>query len=264
MAKVNREKLEELYFAYNRREYVHPDPLEFLYLYSDSKDREIVGMVSASLAFGRVAQILASIRNVLDRIGNPTEFVTNNSLNVMKEKFGGFRHRWATGDEMASMLYGIGRVMESRGSLQKSFLSYFSKSDETVHKALGGMINEVSSYCGVNFSSLLSVPSRGSACKRLYLFLRWMVREDDVDPGGWDSVPREKLLIPLDTHMYRICTGFGMTSRKSADLKTSMEITSAFREINPADPVKYDFALTRFGIRSELDSSEMVSECVSV
>jgi len=88
-----------------------------------------------------------------------------------------------------------------------------------------------------------------------------MVRRDDVDPGGWSSVTPDMLLIPLDVHMFRICKFIGMTSRKSADLQTAVEITKNFRTINPADPVKYDFAITRLGIRDELEQSGFIRAC---
>ena len=104
-------------------------------------------------------------------------------------------------------------------------------------------------------------PERGSACKRINLFLRWMVRKDRVDPGGWDKVPRSMLIIPLDTHMYHICTGLNMTCRKSADMTTAVEITEAFRKIAPEDPVRYDFSLTRLGIRKDADPDSFLRYC---
>lgn len=81
-----------------------------------------------------------------------------------------------------------------------------------------------------------------------------MVRRDDVDPGGWDDIPRSKLIVPLDTHMHKTALALGFTNRKQVDLKTAVEITEAFKEIEPYDPVKYDFVLTRFGIRKDMDS----------
>ncbi|MCD6487215.1 MAG: TIGR02757 family protein, partial [Syntrophobacterales bacterium] len=102
-------------------------------------------------------------------------------------------------------------------------------------------------------NSLLPSPAKGSACKRLNLFLRWMVRHDDVDPGGWDDISSSKLIIPLDTHMHRICLALGITKRKQADMKTALEITRSFQVMAPHDPVRYDFALTRLGIRKDTD-----------
>jgi uncharacterized protein (TIGR02757 family) len=91
--------------------------------------------------------------------------------------------------------------------------------------------------------------------------LRWMVRKDRVDPGGWSGIPAAKLLIPLDTHMHKIATGLGATKRKAADMRTVVEITEAFGRLAPEDPVRYDFALTRLGIRSEMDVGAFLARC---
>jgi uncharacterized protein (TIGR02757 family) len=88
-----------------------------------------------------------------------------------------------------------------------------------------------------------------------------MVREDEVDPGGWDTVPASKLIVPLDTHMHRICLSLKITGRKQADIRTASEITAAFRTISPEDPVRYDFALTRLGIRNEGNLNDFLKEC---
>ena len=107
-------------------------------------------------------------------------------------------------------------------------------------------------------NSLLPCPEKGSACKRFHLFLRWMVRNDAVDPGGWDGISASKLIVPLDVHMHRICMRLGLTSRAQADLKTALEVTGRFRAIVPEDPVRYDFALTRIGIRNDIDLAEIM------
>jgi len=99
------------------------------------------------------------------------------------------------------------------------------------------------------------ISTRGSACKRLLMYLRWMVRKDEVDPGGWEGIPPSKLLVPVDTHMHRIARKLRFTRRKQANLATVREITAAFRKIVPDDPARYDFTLTRFGIRKDLKSN---------
>ena len=104
-----------------------------------------------------------------------------------------------------------------------------------------------------SINRLLPDPEKGSACKRLNLFLRWMVRCDDVDPGGWFNISTSKLIIPLDTHIYRICYDAGFTTRKQKDLKTAIEITDHFKKYNYDDPVKYDFVLFRIGIWNKPD-----------
>jgi len=168
---MDRMVFERLYDRYNRREFVHPDPLEFLYGYPDLRDREIVGLVASGLAYGRVGQIIKSVGKALDRMGRPYEFVR-------------------------------------RGS-------------------------------------------ESGACKRLNLYFRWMVRCDRVDPGGWEGVEASKLVVPLDTHMHRISRRMGLTRRNQADRKTALEVTEGFRRLAPEDAVKYDFSLTRMGMRGE-------------
>ncbi len=250
------EMLEDLYSRLNRRRYVHPDPLEFLYEYDNPADREVVGLVASSLAYGRVAQILKSVRCVLQRMGSrPVRFLQDASATSLKRDFVGFRHRFASGENISSMLLGVRRVIDRHGSLGSCFIARMEQDDDTVLPALSAFVKELNGNgrCG----HLLPDPARGSACKRMNLFLRWMVRADEVDPGGWERVSAAKLIIPLDTHMHRIALTLGATRRNAADMRTAMEITDAFRRISPEDPVRYDFALTRLGIREEMDFSTL-------
>jgi uncharacterized protein (TIGR02757 family) len=243
----DRDFFERLYRAYNHRKYVHPDPLEFVYQYPEGPDREVVGLIASCLAYGRVAQIRKSIGCVLDKMGeSPFGFLKRADRVCLGNTFAGFRHRFTDGAEIACLLWGIKTAAEKHGSLERCFASGMYEQDETCLPALDVFVKELSA--GGSFRSLLPSPSAGSACKRLNLFLKWMVRKDDVDPGCWKHVSPSKLIMPLDTHIFRICSGLGITSRKSADMKTALEITGFFRSINPKDPIKYDFALTRPGI----------------
>lgn len=251
----------DLYDAYNRREYVHPDPLEFLYNYDDVRDREIVGIVASSLAYGGIKQILKSVSSALAPIPCPADFIANSSKDELLKLYRGFKHRFTTGEELAMMLFGIKTAMENYGSLEACFLEGLSPDDETILPALGKFVAEISSVFDGRPRSLLPSPVKGSACKRLNLYLRWMARKDDVDPGGWDGVTPSRLLIPVDIHMHRISRALGLTARKAADLKTVLEITAAFRKISPDDPVKYDFCLTRLGIRDDLTPDEFLTTC---
>jgi len=251
-------KLERLYATCNRREFVHPDPLEFIYRYEDLLDREIAGLVASSLAYGRVKQILASVGAVLDRTGNPRRFLEHASAEKLRRTFAGFRHRFTTGKDLAGMLLGAKRAIERHGSLEACFIANLSPRDATVIPALGAFVDELTRGAGSPRRFLLPSPSRGSACKRLNLFLRWMVRADEVDPGGWGRVSARKLVVPLDTHMHRICLALGFTRRRQATLRAALEVTDAFRELAPRDPVRYDFALTRPGIRGDGDLSDLL------
>lgn len=252
--------LEELYSKYNRRELVSPDPLQFLYRYDRVEDREIAALIASSLAYGRVATILKSVAAVLDRMGSsPRDFIENTPPIRRQVLFLGFRHRFTGGGEVAALLDGVQSVIERAGSLG-AYLVAERKRCGSLTSALESLIAALE--CGFR-NTLLSPPSRGSACKRHFLMLRWMTRHDDVDPGGWDLDPAE-LLVPLDTHMYTICRELGFTCRKSADLKTAEEVTAAFRQIRPDDPVRYDFVLTRFGIRDDLRQDDLLRQCHEV
>jgi uncharacterized protein (TIGR02757 family) len=237
--------LGKLYRKYNRRVYIHPDPLEFVLNYDDQSDREIVALIASSLAYGRVEQILRSVSSVLDVMDRPSEFIAD--ADSFRRRFGSFKHRFTTGDELVSFLLGIRGAIDKYGSLKDCFVAGYSPDDRDIFPALCSFVDSIRGQDD-NCSSLLPSPQRGSACKRLNLFLKWMVRQDNVDPGGWSGVDKSKLIIPLDTHMYRIGVALGMTERKSADLKTAREITDGFKVIEPSDPTKYDFALTRLGM----------------
>jgi uncharacterized protein (TIGR02757 family) len=245
-------QLDRLYARYNSREWVHPDPLEYLYEYPTFQDREVVGLIASSLAYGRVAQILKSVSAVLKKMGpSPHLFLRSSTPASLKSTFHDFKHRFTIAEELIAMLIGLKDVIERHGTLYACFLSGFNHNDKTVLPGLSSLVHELTRGFNGRHNSLLPLPQKGSACKRLNLFLRWMVREDRVDPGGWQEVPPKKLIVPIDTHMHRIGILLNLTGRKSAGMPTAIEITRAFREIAPEDPVRYDFALTRLGIRKD-------------
>ena len=179
---------------------------------------------------------------------SPFRFLENASMKSLLRTFYGFKHRFTTGDELAAMLFGMKNVIIKYGSLHTCFKAGFINNGESILPAIIKFAKELSSGFNCRSNSLLPLPAKGSACKRINLFLRWMIRRDDVDPGGWDDVPASGLIVPLDTHMHRICLTLGLTKRKQADMKTALQITDSFRTVVPDDPVRYDFALTRLGI----------------
>jgi len=246
-------RLENLYRRYNQPKYIHPDPIEFLYLYEDVKDREIVGLIASSLAYGRVKQILKSVSCVLDMMTpSPYLFLKESTHSSMSDIFKGFKHRFADGNHLAALLQGIKTVIHRYGSLNDCFVSAMSDDDKNVIPALN-YFSTALTVGNCKPGHLVALPIKGSACKRMNLFLRWMVRKDRVDPGGWNGVPASKLIIPLDTHMHKISLKLGFTAKQQANMRTALEITNGFSQIVADDPVKYDFVLTRFGIRDEMN-----------
>lgn len=244
--------LEDLYETYNRRELVRLDPVKFLYGFEDQNDREIVALVASSLSYGRVEQINRSVSLALERLGrSPARLLSESTTADIKKALSGFKHRFTTGEDLALLLTGMKRVMEKWGTLERCFKSGIHGDDETVLTAICRLTKVFWESAGCSGNYLLPSPEGGSACKRINLFLRWLVRSDGVDPGCWDGVSSSRLLVPLDTHMHRICTSLGFTRRKQADIRTALEVTSVFREIAPLDPVRYDFTLTRIGMNGE-------------
>ncbi len=260
---LTRELLENLYREYNRPEFIHPDPLEFIYKYKSDEDREIVGLIAAVLAYGNVEQINRSVDNALSRMSeSPRGFIENVREEGLRKYFSGFKHRFTTGEQLAKLIHGVKNTINRHGSLRKGFSSYVSPSDETYMHALACWTEDMLVYFDNNASYLFPSPSRGSACKRSNLFLKWMIRCDDVDPGVWKGFAPAKLVMPVDTHIYRISKKIGLTDRNNVDLKTALEITEGFRRFSPDDPTKYDFAITRLGIRDDCDPTDFMRSCL--
>ena len=247
--------LDRLYKRYNRRELIPPDPLQFVYNYRRNSDREIVAFLSAALAYGRVEQIQKSLTNLFARMGNkPWEFVTTFNK-IRRKQLASFKHRFTTGDDISDLLTLFRKVLGKYGSIEKFFLDGYDSHDTNIIPALTSFCHSLrqmhskqhdGQIGGIGY--LLADPSKRSPCKRLNLFLRWMVRSDDVDTGLWKSVDKSKLVVPVDVHMARLCKILQLYSQKTVSLTAATEITESFAQIESSDPVKYDFALSRIGI----------------
>lgn len=246
-----REKLDHLYSRYNKFELIHPDPLEFVYNYSLPEDQEAAALIASSLAYGRVAQILVSAKKVLSILGpHPSKAIADADFEHISPSLESFKHRFTSGREILLLLKGMQRLLRKYGSLK----ALFCTGNRNYLERVSALVTEINFFFEGHRSYLVPSPMDGSACKRLMLFLKWMVRKDEVDPGPWDSPGLLKdLIIPLDTHMYHISKELKFTARKNAGIKTAIEISECFRIINPEDPAKYDFALTRFGIRNDME-----------
>lgn len=255
--------LERLYEKYNHRGLIQTDPLQFVYHYSGRADREISGFLAAALAYGRVPQIEKSLSRLFEYMGkSPFAFVRDFDARK-RAQLRDFKHRFTTGDDLSDLLELLRAVLEEFGSLEEYFARGHSTADTTIIPALSKFCDSLcAAYAkgqGGRISNglkyLLASPTRNSACKRLNLFLRWMVRDDDVDTGLWRSIDKARLIVPVDVHMGRLCKILGFYDRKTVSLAAATEITQSFADIEPADPVKYDFALSRIGIVENCDGS---------
>lgn len=247
-------EFESIYARLNRLENVYPDPLAAVLRFSDPADQEVAGLIAASLAFGNVKTILRSVDAVLERLPSPAADLRAVDPAALPRMFAEFQHRYAHGRELADLLAGMRRVLIERGSLGACFRECLREDDADYAPALMRFVAALRESSPLPKNYLLPDPALGSACKRLWLYLRWMVRKDAVDPGTWTGLDTAKLIVPMDTHMHYICRRLRFTRRKTADLRAAREATTAFRHICPDDPVRYDFALTRLGIlRMDVD-----------
>jgi uncharacterized protein (TIGR02757 family) len=248
--------LEKLYYRYNHRELIKPDPLQFVYHYSKPGDMEIAGLLAAELAYGRVQQIQKSLTDLLGRMGtSPFEFVLNFD-EQKRRKLKNFKHRFTSGEDISDLLELLKKVLNQYGSIEDFFIQGYNPDDKNIIAALSKFCDSLlgmhakahNGHIPNGLSYLLPRPTAGSVCKRLNLFLRWMVRDDNVDTGLWKRIDKAKLIVPVDVHIGRLCKILGFYDRKIISLSTAVKITERFAQIEPADPVKYDFALSRIGI----------------
>ena len=257
--------------------FLSSDPLEFVHKYQTPEDREIVGLIASSLAYGKVAGIKKSVARVLDIIGpSPYRFTRRFDPRKGKGLFKGFVHRFNNGDDVACLLWFARQMIEEKGSIGGFFEKGYSKKDINIKNALSSFSagalsldssavyaeRELGPKAGVRF--FFPNPKDGSPCKRLNLYLRWMVRRGDrLDFGQWKGVDPASLVIPLDTHIARISQNIGLTKRTSPDWKMAEEVTEALRKLDPKDPIKYDFAICRLGILDRCPKKADRSKCAS-
>lgn len=249
--------LEELYARYNDPAYLDPDPLAVVLSFSEPEDREVAGLVCAALALGNAGLIVKAARQVLAVLGPaPASALASMELSELRDALGGFRYRFFSGDDLASYIGGI-KALRQRGSLESLFLSCDDPVEPDYAQAASGLVQALRGASDRSWpGNLLPDPAKGSASKRTFLFLRWMVRKDNVDPGPWRRCDPSRLVVPLDTHMAAACRRYGFLKRKSLDLAAAREAGAALRLLRPDDPLRYDFCMTRPGIRPELNPDE--------
>ncbi len=242
--------LEGIYNKYHGLHYLHPDPLEFIYRFSRPEDREIAGLISAGLALGRVSSILSILEWVFARLEQPYRMCLSMGRGDFYRLFEGFVYRFYRREMLAELLAGIGGVLRRYGSLRDCFIAQ-SPRERGVHQALDHWYREIYTGSSGGGRRILPDPQGPSASKRLHLYLRWMIRRDELDPGCWEGLPPSLLIIPLDTHMLRFARYLGLTDRRSGNLKAAIEVTKGLQKFDFSDPVRYDFSITRLGIHPE-------------
>lgn len=239
---VGKNFFEQIYRKYNREKFLYSDPLQFVKKFKNKNDIEIAALISSSLAYGNVKQIIKSLENIFYVIKTPYSYINLSSDKKIKNDFKNFKHRFTDGTELSNLILNIKRIYQKNRYLEDAFLKNIRKDESYIYYP---MIAFLKDFLFHKTPTLIPHPDKKSAFKRFNLFLRWLVRRDEIDTGIWTKINPSLLIIPLDTHMLRISQELKITSRKDNSIKTAIEITDFFKKINPKDPVKYDFALTR-------------------
>jgi len=253
-----KQKLDYHYRAFDKSQ-ISPDPLEFLHLYKDEKDIEVMGFIASVFAYGNIKQIINTLNKIVVITDNqPYKFITSFQDNKRDKRLKSLYHRFYTSEDIINLFLVMEKIFSEHKSLKALFMKYYNKEDINIKNALSGfshyfiegikkLTRKEQLSRGVRF--MFPLPELGSACKRNNLFFRWMIRKDELDFGLWDEIPKSKLIIPVDTHVARICKDLKLTSQKNASWKMAEEITKNLKKFDPLDPVKYDFAICHIGIR---------------
>lgn len=271
-AELLRPALEALLSSTDAPARMRGDPVELPHRYADARDIEVSALLSAALAYGRVDLFKPRLSALLDALGErPAAVAMKSGPQGLLRRADGFSYRMTGARDVACLLYGAGAILRQHGSLGACFSAHYRRTG-TVRDALGAFVTDL---CAPDFTPitgqraptrrlkhLLPHPDRGSACKRLNLFLRWMVRgPDGVDFGLWSEVPASELVVPLDTHVHRIGRFIGLTRRKDLSWKTAEDVTRRLRMLDAEDPVRFDFALSHLGISGTCAARKDARRC---
>lgn len=245
------------------------DPLGIVRSLDAPRDQEVAGLLAASLAYGRVSLFLPRVRELVDRMGDeaggPAAFVRTFDAQRPRPWLDGFRYRVTSAEDLRALLTGMGAALRAFPTLEDAFCDGLSPGDADIGPALSALVQRMRTAGGRpsrSLKHLLPAPADGSACKRLNLWLRWMVRrQEGVDLGIWTRVPSRLLILPLDTHSLRMAYNLGLTDREDMSWRNAVRITARLRELDAEDPVRYDFALCHLGMAGDCPARRLDAIC---
>ncbi len=261
MSCCTKEYLDNLVKKYETNDFIKDDPVQFMHRFKDKKDIEIAAFLAAMFAYGKREAFIAKLNLLFERMDNkPYEFVLN--FKEDSTAVDDIDYRFSTGIDLKQILLILKDLYKSGSSLEELFAHGWNRCKE-----VAAMLQVVVDYFYARvtlpvtkgFYHLLPNPSKKSACKRLNMFLRWMIRKSAVDFGIWNFMPASELLIPLDVHVSKISRKLGLLNRKQNDFAAVKELTAKLKEFEPSDPVKYDFAMFGYGVDAAASSSSLSS-----
>lgn len=237
---------------YNRPDFIPSDPVSIPHLFTRRQDVEIMGFFAATLAWGQRVTIINNCHKLIKLMdGAPYDFVRTHEEKDLK-RFFGFAHRTFNDTDLLYFIAFFRDYYSKQDSLESAFTAGLSAQDNNTGPAIEHFHDVFFGLQDVPQRTIkhVATPRRKSACKRINMFLRWMVRSDKagVDFGIWKKIRPRQLICPLDTHVHWVATGLGLLKRNQADWQAASELTAALRDFDPADPVKYDYALFGLGV----------------
>jgi len=250
-----KEMLDQKVLEYNNPGFISNDPICIPHQFSIQQDIEIAGLWAAVLAWGQRKTIIRKSRELFELMDNaPYDFILHHSESDLK-RFLEFNHRTFNPTDTLYFISFFKDYYSRNTSLEDAFWNGMNGKDHTVERALISFHNQFFSlpdHPG-RTKKHIATPARGSACKRINMFLRWMVRKDDqgVDFGVWKKIRPDQLVCPCDLHVDRVARKLGLISRKQTDWQAALELTENLRQMDPSDPVKYDFALFGWGVEEK-------------
>lgn len=247
--------LEEKHELYNTPEFIKNDPISIPHLFTLKQDIEIMGFIASILAWGQRITIINKCKELIKLMGNtPYDFIVNHTEGDLKP-FLNFKHRTFNPTDCLYFIHFLKDFYSNHKSLEEAFTIGLSHDDESIET---GLNNFQKLFCSLpefpkRTIKHISSPASKSACKRINMYLRWMVRKDNkgVDFGLWDKIKPSQLICPCDLHVDRIGRRLGLITRKQTDWTTAVELTNNLKSFDPTDPVKYDFALFGLGIEEK-------------
>lgn len=237
---------------YNQPSFINDDPVRIPHLFTRKQDIEIAGLFAALFAWGNRTTIINKTKELLQRMDNaPHDFIMNHKESDLRKMIG-FRHRTFNDTDLLYIIAFLNEHFHKWPSLETAFSNWMLADDADVENALNGFYHYFFSleHVPARTRKHIACPQKKSSCKRLNMFLRWMVRNDKkgVDFGIWQQIRPSQLICPIDVHVARVAKRFSLLKRKQVDWLAARELTNYLRKLDPLDPVKYDFALFGLGV----------------
>jgi len=247
-----KEFLDEKVEVYNQKNFITLDPISIPHQYNLKEDIEIAGLLAATISWGQRKTIIKNANQLVEMMGNsPFDFVMEHNEGQLA-RLDTFKHRTFNGEDAKYFIRSLQNIYKNHGGLENLFKTNSKNTFEAIEN-FRNVFFSIAEEKNKRTQKHVSSPAKGSASKRIHMFLRWMVRKDNkgVDFGLWNVLTPSQLSCPLDVHSGNVARALGLLKRKQNDCKAVIELDTELRVLDPNDPVKYDFALFGLGVHED-------------